>query len=79
MIDNIFSFCTKEMTTSQRLRALAEKAEKEPEKYKYLLAITASEGLADSDWMIAGHPSFLMLLGMLETARCDIPKLFKGW
>ncbi len=64
------------LTTAERLRALADRAEKEPENFRYLLAMTASADMSVADWSMAGHPSLLIMLGLMEFTKYEIHTMF---
>jgi hypothetical protein len=77
MIDNIVPISPRApLSTAERLYALARKAELEPEKYKYMITMTASSTLENTDWAMGGKPSLVTLLGMLEVTKDEVLNCF---
>lgn len=78
MIDNIIPLHVgvNPLSTAERLYALAKKAEMNPEKYRYMITMTASSDLEDTDWVMGGKPSLVTLLGMLEVTKDELLNFF---
>lgn len=83
MIDNIIPFELKKpvsrgvINTAERLSVMSKRAEVDPDKFRYMILMTASKDLDQIDWVMAGHPSIVTLLGLVETVKSELHQLIK--
>lgn len=63
-------------SVAAKLRLLADKAEKDPEKYKYAIAMVASSDFVDTEWYLYGKPTLMISMGLMEVTKDEIYSLF---
>lgn len=77
-VDNIIPIgIGKPLSTADRLFMMAQKAELDPDRYKYMVTLIASSDLQDTDWATCGRPSLLTLLGLLELVKSEVHDFFR--